>query len=477
MTLGRTSSGAIKIKTDGGLRAVECACCSSPPPPDWQFLLGLVKVEASVERTRCATWDGLTEATGFFSGVDCSDDVPPQSSCIGEYPDPNPFDCVLDEMWEQLNNCTSAPAINKWTKEVTVSEAETTMNWCDIDTSGIEDCYGAPGEDISCPWTDPQSATYGIDYTKTWTENGYTTTQNEEGANKRNHAQSICDIVPVGGGETALNKSGSLFAFYCSFYPCGRTAGNFSISETSFTIPATYYKDGICNDAQDEIAWRDACRALQIKTTQPATANFTFDEEASSAFISSAMGAFPSFPSYSALQICASGFSQSAESSYYIEAIMPPSSVTEECPATNLVSKVRGKKTNFKIIHNVSPTKYLKVWIKRGKIDINTGDFSSSSLEEYEIEEDAFESNSGSDTNPSCTTFYSEEYNLDLQIGDYESAEDWLNNGAIGRSDEYAYILKYSFVPNYEPPTTGTGINERCAGDCNGYPPPPPPPP
>ena len=29
MTLGRTASGAIKIKTDGGTtRAVECACCS-----------------------------------------------------------------------------------------------------------------------------------------------------------------------------------------------------------------------------------------------------------------------------------------------------------------------------------------------------------------------------------------------------------------------------------------------------------------
>jgi hypothetical protein len=27
MTLGRSSTGAIKIKTDGGLRAVECACC------------------------------------------------------------------------------------------------------------------------------------------------------------------------------------------------------------------------------------------------------------------------------------------------------------------------------------------------------------------------------------------------------------------------------------------------------------------
>jgi len=27
MTLGRTSSGAIKTKSDGGLRAVNCACC------------------------------------------------------------------------------------------------------------------------------------------------------------------------------------------------------------------------------------------------------------------------------------------------------------------------------------------------------------------------------------------------------------------------------------------------------------------
>jgi hypothetical protein len=34
MILGRTSSGAIKIKTDGGTtRAVECACCSACPCP------------------------------------------------------------------------------------------------------------------------------------------------------------------------------------------------------------------------------------------------------------------------------------------------------------------------------------------------------------------------------------------------------------------------------------------------------------
>ena len=31
MTLGRTASNAIKIKTDGGLRAVECACCGCTP--------------------------------------------------------------------------------------------------------------------------------------------------------------------------------------------------------------------------------------------------------------------------------------------------------------------------------------------------------------------------------------------------------------------------------------------------------------
>lgn len=33
MILGRTPAGAIKTKTDGGLRAVECACCAPPFPP------------------------------------------------------------------------------------------------------------------------------------------------------------------------------------------------------------------------------------------------------------------------------------------------------------------------------------------------------------------------------------------------------------------------------------------------------------
>ena len=33
MILGRTPSGAIKTKTDGGLRAVNCACCGCECPP------------------------------------------------------------------------------------------------------------------------------------------------------------------------------------------------------------------------------------------------------------------------------------------------------------------------------------------------------------------------------------------------------------------------------------------------------------
>ena len=32
MTIGRTASGAIKVKTDGGLRAVECGCCGGCTP-------------------------------------------------------------------------------------------------------------------------------------------------------------------------------------------------------------------------------------------------------------------------------------------------------------------------------------------------------------------------------------------------------------------------------------------------------------
>ena len=46
MTLGRTSTGAIKIKTDGGTtRAVECACCGSLCPSESPSPYGIVLTE------------------------------------------------------------------------------------------------------------------------------------------------------------------------------------------------------------------------------------------------------------------------------------------------------------------------------------------------------------------------------------------------------------------------------------------------
>ena len=45
MTLGLTSSGAVKIKTDGGLRAVNCACCTPPCPSESSSPYGIVLSE------------------------------------------------------------------------------------------------------------------------------------------------------------------------------------------------------------------------------------------------------------------------------------------------------------------------------------------------------------------------------------------------------------------------------------------------
>ena len=45
MTLGLTSSGAVKIKTDGGLRAVNCACCAPPCPSESSSPYGIVLSE------------------------------------------------------------------------------------------------------------------------------------------------------------------------------------------------------------------------------------------------------------------------------------------------------------------------------------------------------------------------------------------------------------------------------------------------
>jgi hypothetical protein len=62
MTLGRTSTGAIKIKTDSpGLRAVECACCGSE--------CGCATVSAQLRTTiESATTIAVNGSTGSWNG-------------------------------------------------------------------------------------------------------------------------------------------------------------------------------------------------------------------------------------------------------------------------------------------------------------------------------------------------------------------------------------------------------------------------
>jgi hypothetical protein len=58
MTLGRSSSGAIKIKTDGGLRAVECACC------------GGIECQITEEQLNNIRYGGTTGIAGMMKQID-----------------------------------------------------------------------------------------------------------------------------------------------------------------------------------------------------------------------------------------------------------------------------------------------------------------------------------------------------------------------------------------------------------------------
>jgi len=78
MTLGRTSSGAIKIKTDGGLRAVNCACCGCRP----------CQVDISQNASFLQT---LQNATGVSINL-----TPTQYSDYFFTPSPNGFEVRFD---------------------------------------------------------------------------------------------------------------------------------------------------------------------------------------------------------------------------------------------------------------------------------------------------------------------------------------------------------------------------------------------
>lgn len=72
MTLGRTSSGAIKIKTDGGLRAVSCGCCGGGCPCRSALISG--ELVSILQNATTATCNGVdpsywySDATSFSAG-------------------------------------------------------------------------------------------------------------------------------------------------------------------------------------------------------------------------------------------------------------------------------------------------------------------------------------------------------------------------------------------------------------------------
>ena len=70
MTLGRTSTGAIKIKTDGGLRAVNCACCVVNPciKPTSALMAILANwTTVEIDYTWPAFQDWLPQRSGTFN--------------------------------------------------------------------------------------------------------------------------------------------------------------------------------------------------------------------------------------------------------------------------------------------------------------------------------------------------------------------------------------------------------------------------
>ena len=81
MTLGRTSSGKIKIKTDGGLRAVACACCGGE--------CGCYSASVSGELLK--TLQGISSA----SEITCNG-VPPDHFAV--------FDGDFSALWTDYEN-------------------------------------------------------------------------------------------------------------------------------------------------------------------------------------------------------------------------------------------------------------------------------------------------------------------------------------------------------------------------------------
>jgi len=93
MILGRTSAGDIKIKTDGGLRAVNCACCvTCCPLPD--SIKGKKFAVTSVSWSSIVSFSTM-DACGYFS-AQTADGYSINFSRANIDPPPG---CEWDELW------------------------------------------------------------------------------------------------------------------------------------------------------------------------------------------------------------------------------------------------------------------------------------------------------------------------------------------------------------------------------------------
>jgi hypothetical protein len=429
MTLGRTSDNKIKIKTDGGLRAVECACCVSPPP----FVIGLVSVHFASAKTRCAisAYEAIMKSTSAYRG---------ESFLVGN--DNVPFECYESLLLANKSLCDVVT-------EIAISESPSSQRLC---------CFVQNDEEFITTERD-----FGFNYSYKNELANFTETTSSDIYSATTSTQNTCaeteTRTPAADQTSALlGASGACesgFELGEVTYDCGTytAPGNFEFGQITFLSHT-----GECNIENSESGYS------QQSVTGPTT-DLTFDTVENSEFAGEVQSTEPKFPNYPAINCL-------VEQVFY-----PPASTSSEfsaevyisefCdPVKKILTSCSRKKTKFKIVHNVSPTGYLKVWVKKGRLILGTQDFEYFTYETYIHSVDI---TTIPQSARACTIYYSNEWELTDDL-DIQSFLDSMESGYIEQSGDvdYAYIVKYSFVEGYEPQTTGSGTNETSYE--NGFP-------
>jgi len=428
MNLGRTASNAIKIKTDGGTtHAVECACCATEHP----FVLGFASTHSVVAKARCgiAGHDALIKsamAHGIFLGGN----------------DSAPYDCYESLLLQNKSLCDVVSAI-------VVSESPSSQRRC---------CYGNEEYFVI-------ESNFGFDYSYKNEEDGFTETTSSDLYAATTSRQNVCaeteTRTPAADQTSALGASGGCQGVADEVgevtYDCGTYTAPGSFAFGQITFPN---HTGACNFQNLEDGYS------QKSVTGPAT-NFTFDTVGNTGFAAEVQSAAPPFPSYPTINcLVGQGFYPPASTSSEFSAEVY---VSEFCdPVKRILTSYSTKSTKFKVVHNVSPTGYLKVWVKKGRFILGAPEFESYTYETYVHSVDI---STIPQNQRSCTVYFSNEWELTANFY-IESLIDSMDGGGYVEQSgdiEYAYIVKYSFVESYEPQTTGSGTNET--SNANGYPP------